>query len=83
MVEAGTQGGPRKPPPGRKRELDGIDWYEVETATLYEVWPEGEFGGEVEVLSRATGAPQIYRWIGTHPEIRIQWNRRGNRRHIH
>nr|WP_283938533.1 DUF4011 domain-containing protein [Sphingomonas alba] len=52
--------GPRQPPDGRKRELDGIDWYEVETATLYEVWPDGEFAGEVEVISRATGAPQIY-----------------------
>jgi len=52
--------GPRQPPAGRKRELDGIDWYEVETATLYEVWPDGEFAGEVEVISRATGAPQIY-----------------------
>jgi very-short-patch-repair endonuclease len=52
--------GPRQPPSGRKRELDGIDWYEVETATLYEVWPDDEFGGEVEVIARATGSPQIY-----------------------
>jgi very-short-patch-repair endonuclease len=51
---------PREIPEGRKRELDGIDWYEVETATLYEIWPDGEYGGEVEVLSRAMGAPQIY-----------------------
>lgn len=51
---------PREPPEGRRRELDGIDWYEVETARLYEVWPDGEFGGEVKVLSRAIGAPQIY-----------------------
>lgn len=54
------QQGPREVPEGRKRELDGIDWYEVDTATLYEVWPDGEYGGEVEVLSRAMGAPQIY-----------------------
>lgn len=52
--------GPRQVPTGRKRELDGIDWYEVETATRYEIWPDGVFGGEVEVLARATGAPQIY-----------------------
>jgi very-short-patch-repair endonuclease len=52
--------GPRQPPDGRKRELDGIDWYDAITGTLYEVWPDGEFGGEVEVISRATGATQIY-----------------------
>lgn len=56
----GVEEGPRQPPDGRKRELDGIDWYEVETATLYEIWPDGVFGGEVEVVSRATGAPKIY-----------------------
>lgn len=60
LAEAEVEEGPRQPPPGRKRELDGIDWYEVETATLYEVWPDGEFGGEVEVIARATGVPQIY-----------------------
>lgn len=60
VVEVASTEGPREPPDGRRRELDGIDWYEVETARLYEVWPDGEFGGEVEVLSRATGAPQIY-----------------------
>jgi very-short-patch-repair endonuclease len=60
LAEAEVEEGRRQPPPGRKRELDGIDWYEVETATLYEVWPDGEFGGEVEVIARATGAPQIY-----------------------
>jgi hypothetical protein len=60
VPEEKAEDGPRQPPAGRKRELDGIDWYEVETAMLYEVWPDGEFGGEVEVLSRATGAPQLY-----------------------
>lgn len=52
--------GPRQPPDGRKRELDGIDWYEVKTAMLYEVWPDDTFAGEVEVIARATGAAQIY-----------------------
>jgi very-short-patch-repair endonuclease len=52
--------GPREIPSGRKRSLDDIDWYEVVPAQLYEVWPGGSFAGEVEVLSRATGAPQIY-----------------------
>jgi very-short-patch-repair endonuclease len=52
--------GSRDVPEGRKRELDGIDWYEVEPATLYEIWPDGEYGGEVDVLSRAMGTPQIY-----------------------
>lgn len=60
MVEAESEAGPRQIPAGRKRELDGIDWYEVETATLYEVWPDSEYGGEIEVISRAMGAPQIY-----------------------
>lgn len=59
-ASAPAEDGPRQPPDGRKRELDGIDWYDAITGTLYEVWPDGEFGGEVEVISRATGATQIY-----------------------
>jgi very-short-patch-repair endonuclease len=60
LAPAKVEQGPRQVPTGRRRELDGIDWYEVETATRYEIWPDGVFGGEVEVLARATGAPQIY-----------------------
>ena len=59
-VPVEVEQGPRQVPKGRKRELDGIEWYEVDTATRYEVWPDGIFGGEIEVLARATGAPQIY-----------------------
>lgn len=42
------------------RSLDHIDWYEVTKGHLYEIWVEGAFLGEVEVLSRATAAPRVY-----------------------
>lgn len=43
---------------GRKRELDGNDWYEVRTAIRYDNWRDGVLGGEVELLARARGAPR-------------------------
>lgn len=51
----------RTEPTGRPmRSLDHIDWYEVTKGHLYEIWVEGAFLGEVEVLSRSTAAPRVY-----------------------
>lgn len=47
-------------PTGKRRDLDGIAWFEVMTGTLFEVWPDEEYGGEVEVISRSVAAPRLY-----------------------
>jgi hypothetical protein len=48
-------------PAGRPmRSIDGIDWFEVQKARLYEIWLEDERAGSVEVLSRAMATPQVY-----------------------
>jgi very-short-patch-repair endonuclease len=47
-------------PSGKRRDLDGIAWFEVMTGTLFEVWPDEEYGGEVEVISRSVAAPRLY-----------------------
>lgn len=39
-------------PEGRKRSLDGIDYYEVQPG-YYEVWIDGRMLGDVQRLSRA------------------------------
>lgn len=43
-------------PSGRAmRPIDDIDWYEMQQSTLYEVWLDGRYAGEVECLSRGSG----------------------------
>lgn len=51
----------RSEPQGqRQRPLDGIEWYARSNEQLYDIWVEGVFVGEVEVLARALGAPKLY-----------------------
>jgi hypothetical protein len=60
-VGAPSPSSERTEPTGRPmRSLDHIDWYEVTKGQLYEIWAEGAFLGEVEVLSRAMAAPRVY-----------------------
>lgn len=50
-----------EPTDAPRRILDeDIIWYEVVKASLYDIWINGHFAGEVEVLSRATQAPRLY-----------------------
>ena len=55
----------RAMPAGKRRELDGIVWIEVMRGDLFEVWPDGEYAGDVEVLSRGTAQPRLYGGIAT------------------
>jgi very-short-patch-repair endonuclease len=58
---AATESDERIEPTGRPmRPLDEIEWYEVRKGYLYEVWLDKRHVGQVEVLSRATAAPQVY-----------------------
>lgn len=56
----GGADGARTMPQGKRRELDGIIWIEVQRGDLFEVWPDEDYGGDVEVLSRATMQPRVY-----------------------
>ena len=50
----------RDGPEGKHRVLDDIDWYETMRGTWFEVWPDGQLAGDIEVLSRGTSAPKVY-----------------------
>jgi hypothetical protein len=53
--------GERTRPEGEPlRSLGDFDWFQISKGYLYEVWLGDRFGGEVEVLSRATAAPRLY-----------------------
>lgn len=56
---------PRTMPAGKRRELDGIVWIEVMRGDLFEVWPDEEYAGDIEVLSRGTAQPRLYGGVAT------------------
>jgi very-short-patch-repair endonuclease len=57
---SGPSTGARDAPTGKRRELDGIAWFEVMRGALYEVWPDDLYAGDIEVLAHATARPRLY-----------------------
>ncbi|QOV93449.1 DUF4011 domain-containing protein [Novosphingobium sp. ES2-1] len=51
---------PREPKGRELRSIGDFQTFEAVRGKLYEIWKNGEFLGEVEVVRRATAAPKLY-----------------------